>query len=111
MPSAPLLASLVAVAVLGSPAPAPGFPFLGKSRCKEERGRLEDEAQALRDRQRQARRQCEAALDSGHDRCRSLKRRHKDELRSFSEQAERQLDECERRAKEAKRAPRDDDKK
>jgi len=106
----PLVLTLVSAAVLASPASALSFPFFGKSRCKDEKTRLHHEEQILRDRQRLALHQCHSTLDAAHDRCQSLKRRHKSELNSFRDQRERRLEECKRRTKDQKQDRKDEKK-
>lgn len=98
-PFVPLVPTLLAAALLASPAPALSFPFFGKSVCKDEKTRLHHEEQLLQDRQKLALHQCHATLDSAHDRCQSLKRRQKSELNMFRDRRDQQLEECKLRAK------------
>jgi hypothetical protein len=108
--SGPLVLILVTAAVLASTPPALSFPFFGKSRCKDEKTRLQHEEQILRDRQQLALHQCHSTLEAGHDRCRSLKRRQQGELKSFRDQRDRRLEECKRGTKDSKQDGKDEKK-
>jgi hypothetical protein len=102
----PLVVTMLSAAVLAPSAvsEAIAIPFFGDSLCKSEKTRLKHEEQLLHDRQQLALHQCHAALDRDHERCQSLKRRQKEEMKLFKARGKNQIHACKQATKDPKTA-------